>query len=137
MSKPIAALLVIKFNIAATDKVGTIVFESDYSDSSEKLYNTILVQGEMPDENLKIEIWVKQKFLFLDKNDKYNSVKLKRFQNGRFWAKFKLKEPSQNPIKIAVINLGVKTNHTVIIYDIEVFQEDSLKPKLIKKNLRK
>jgi N-acetylmuramoyl-L-alanine amidase len=122
----------IKFNIAATDKVGTIVFESDYSDYSEKAYDTILVQGEMPDENLKIEILVKQKFLFFNKDDRYNSVKFKRFKNGRFWAKFKLKEPSHNPIKIAFMNLGVKTNHTVIIYDIEVFQEEVLKTETYK-----
>ena len=117
----------IKINLAANDKTGLIVFESDYSDAPTEPYDTILVQGEMPEPNLKIEIWVKGKFLFFNKNDKYNSVKFKRFPNGRFWAKFKIKEPSQNPIKIALINMGVKTTNTVIIYDMEVSGKKILK----------
>ncbi|MCK4936055.1 MAG: N-acetylmuramoyl-L-alanine amidase [Elusimicrobiales bacterium] len=117
----------IKINLTTNDKIGLIVFESDYSDAPTEPYDTILVQGEMPDANLKIEIWVKGKFLFFNKDDRYNSIKFKRFPNGRFWAKFKIKEPSQNPIKIALINMGVKTTNTVIIYDMEVFREKILK----------
>ncbi|MCK5582292.1 MAG: hypothetical protein KAI33_00800, partial [Elusimicrobiales bacterium] len=117
----------IKINLTTNDKIGLIVFESDYSDAPTEPYDTILVQGEMPDANLKIEIWVKGKFLFFNKDDRYNSIKFKRFPNGRFWAKFKIKEPSQNPIKITLINMGVKTANTVIIYDMEVFKEKILK----------
>ncbi len=117
----------IKINLTTNDKIGLIVFESDYSDAPTEPYDTILVQGEMPDANLKIEIWVKGKFLFFNKDDRYNSIKFKRFPNGRFWAKFKIKEPSQNPIKIALINMGVKTTNTVIIYDMEVSGKKILK----------
>lgn len=117
----------IKINLTPNDKIGVVLFESDYSDAPAKPYDTILVQGEMPDPNLKIEVWIKQKFLFFNNDDKYNSAKFKRFPNGRFWAKFKIKEPSQNPIKIVLINMGVKTENTVTIYDIEVFQEKDLK----------
>ena len=117
----------IKIHILPNNKIGSIVFESDYSDLPDNAYDTVLMQGEMPDPDLKIEIWIKQKRLFLNREDKYSPVKLKRFPSGRFWAKFKIKEPSQNPIKIALINMGVKTAHTVIIYDMEVFQEKTLK----------
>ncbi len=117
----------IKINLAPNDKIGLILFQSDYSDAPAEPYDTVLIQGEMPDPNLKIEIWVKEKFLFFNKDDKYNSLKFKRFPNGRFWAKFKVKKLSQNPIKIVIVNMGVKTTNTFIIYDIEVFQEKAIK----------
>ncbi|MCG2724977.1 MAG: peptidoglycan recognition protein family protein [Elusimicrobia bacterium] len=120
----------IKVHLSANNEIGAIVFESDYSDSPDNAYDTILIQGEMPEPNLKIEIWVKQKFLFFNQNDKYDPIKLKRFPNGRFWAKFRIKEPSQNPIKLAFINMGIKTAHTVIIYNIEIFQEKTLKTEI-------
>lgn len=117
----------IKIHISPNDKFGAIIFESDYSDSPKENYDTVLMQGEMPDPGVKIEINVNQ--------NSYASVKFKRFPNGRFWAKFKIKEPSQNPIKIILINMRIKKAHTVIIYDIEIFKEKALKNEIYPEKL--
>lgn len=117
----------IKCKISASEKIGSVLFESDFSDSPAQKYNIVLIHGEMPDPNIKIELWVKQKFYLFSRYKKYESIILKRFDNGRFWAKFKLDSETQQVFKIAVINSGVRLDHILTIYEVETWTESSLK----------
>ncbi|MBI4656306.1 MAG: N-acetylmuramoyl-L-alanine amidase [Elusimicrobia bacterium] len=113
--------------ISASEKIGAIVFESELSNQPSKKYDVALIHGEMPDANLKLEIWVKQKFFLFSQYEKYEPVALRRFHSGRFWAKFKLKALTDQPLKIAAINSGVKFDHVFAVYEAEIFIESQLK----------
>jgi len=111
-----------KIKIPKDIPIGAVIFESDFSQKHDEEYDTILIQGEMPDPNIQIEVRVKKKTFIFETTKTYTAFVFKRFSNGRFWAKFKV-DPTRNEFKFSVINRGVKSQHVLIIYEVEVFKE--------------
>ena len=120
----------ITVNFTSDDKAGTQIFESKLSEPPSYDYDTVLVQGEMPDPAFLIEILIQSKTqsaVF----DKFRQLVLKRFPNGRFWAKYRSAQPIRQPVKLSVTNLGSKSSGQLIIYGIELAKEALLKEETV------
>lgn len=111
-----------KIRIPADSEKDEVIFESDFSNIFENEYDTVLIQGEMPDPNVIVEIWVKKKTFIFNTIKKYTSAKSRIYPNGRFWIKFKV-DPTKSEFKIAVINNGVEKDCELIIYEVEAFMD--------------
>ena len=109
----------ISAEVSASEKVGAVVLDTGFSQASPFAVDSVLVQGEMPEEGLELQLLVEDKFLFFDTSDKFSPAKVKIFPNGRFWARFSLPEATRSPLRLKAINKGVKASHTLIIYEVE------------------
>ncbi|MCX5786142.1 MAG: peptidoglycan recognition family protein [Elusimicrobia bacterium] len=116
----------ITINFSANDKTGTPIFESKLSEPPSCDYDTVLVQGEMPDPDLLLEISIQSKTQPAG-FDKFRQLVLRRFPNGRFWAKYQAGQLTRQPVKLSVTNLGSKSSGTLIIYSVELAKEALLK----------
>ncbi len=108
-------------------EIGTVIFETALSDAPSTDYDAVLLDGEMPDQNVKLALLVKNNGIPLTEYTKYEPVRFKRFSNGRFWAKFKLSGLTRQPFKLSIIDMGVKTTHIFTIYNIETSRNVWLK----------
>jgi len=107
----------IEARIAPGGEPGSRLFETPLSEPLSADYDTVLIDGLMPDPDVQIQIRVKYgaNFKVLTQSES------KRFPNGRFWAKFQLGGPTREPLKIAVTSGGAASASTLTIYSAEVF----------------
>ncbi|MBU2575178.1 MAG: N-acetylmuramoyl-L-alanine amidase, partial [Elusimicrobia bacterium] len=115
----------LEITLSPGENTGDVIYESALSEPRRASYDTVLMQGEMPDPGIKLEIWIKSKSLF-KAYDKYRQNAFKRFPNGRFWARFAVAATEQ-PLKLVITADGVKAGHTFTIYELEALSEASLK----------
>ena len=54
----------ITFTVNAAPKTGAVAYETRYSEEMEKDYDTVLLQGLMPDPKLRLEVLAKGKSFF-------------------------------------------------------------------------
>lgn len=109
----------ISAEVSASEKIGAVVMDTGFSQPSPVAVDSVLVQGEMPEVGLELQLLVEDKFLFFSTSDKFSPAKVKRFPDGRFWARFTLPEATRSPLRLKAINRGVKAAHTVVIYEVE------------------
>jgi len=116
----------INIDFSAENTIGARIFESGLSETPPYSYDTVLIQGEMPDPGLRIEILIRSKN---QPKDFYKSQELetRRFPNGRFWAKYSVGQQTRQPVKLSVINLGLKSSGKLIIYEVELLKAAQLK----------
>ena len=110
----------IKAKLPAAQKEGSVLFETPFSEHAAASYDTVLLQGEMPDPGASVELLVKSGS-FLAPPARYRSEKFRRFPSGRFWARYRVPLTRQ-PLKLSVVNLGVKSFSFLTIYETEMFQ---------------
>jgi len=103
--------------------VGAALYETPFSEPPLKDYNTVLIQGEMPDPNIQLQIRVKNDSAFKI----YDKAVIHRFPGGRFWAKYNLNSLTREALRITVLNAGVAASHTFTLYEAEVFRAPVLK----------
>lgn len=109
----------ISAQVSASEKVGAVVLDTGFSTPFRSPVDSVLVQGEMPEEGLELQLLVEGRFLFFHTSDKFAPARVKRFPDGRFWARFSLPEPTSSPVRLKAINKGVRTAHTIVIYEAE------------------
>ncbi|HAH30759.1 MAG TPA: hypothetical protein DCL44_00415 [Elusimicrobia bacterium] len=112
--------MAVKFSV--DDKTGAQIFESALSEPPQFEYDTVLVQGEMPDHALLIVISIVSKTR-PDGVDKFRQLTVRRFPSGRFWAKYQTDQPTSQPVKLSVVNMGSKSSGELIIYGVELSKE--------------
>ncbi|MBI4803521.1 MAG: N-acetylmuramoyl-L-alanine amidase [Elusimicrobia bacterium] len=115
----------LKITLSPGEKPGGVIYESALSEPMRFGYDTVLMQGEMPDPGIKLEIWVKSRSIFKD-YDRYRENVFKRFPNGRFWARFAVAATKQ-PLKLVIRSDGTKAVHIFTVYEFEAISEASLK----------
>jgi len=98
-------------------QVGAVLYETPFSGSLLKDYDTVLIQGEMPDPNVQLQVRIKNGSAV----KVYDKSAIHRFPGGRFWAKYSIGRLTHEQLKIAVINAGVTNSHTFTIYEAEAF----------------
>jgi hypothetical protein len=97
---------------------GRVVFDTGDSDAPAAPYDAVLLHGIMPEEGLRLELalpalaglwrsWV--------------PVEVKRFPSGRFWARCRFDSVSRRPLRLRVVDAGVKSAHLFELYDAELF----------------
>lgn len=116
----------IEIKLPAGQKEGAVLYESAYSLAPARDYDTVLLQGNMPDPAVRIDIEVKSKAFFLP-DAAYRQTGFRRFPNGRFWARYKTGSAGRQPLRLAVVNLGIKTGSALTIYDTELAKEASMR----------
>jgi hypothetical protein len=109
----------ISAEVSASEKIGATVLDTGFSGQPAAAYDSVLVQGEMPEDGLELQLLVEDKFLFFNTADKFSPARVKRFPNGRFWARFDMAGTTRSPLRLKAINRGVKTAHKLVIYEAE------------------
>lgn len=109
----------LEMSLPVSDKDGDLLFETGYSQAPEADYDTVLLQGVMPDPGVTIELAVKARSFFLpDARRSYET--LRRFPDGRFWARFSVPATRQ-PLKLRVLASGSKLPSSLTIYESDLF----------------
>ena len=98
-----------------------VVFDSGFSDLPDGEWDTLVIQGEMPDPSVRFAatrpggavVWIE--------------LQVKRFPNGRFWAKGRFQKGA-GPLRLRALDNGVKTDHEVTVYGAEVFEDAPAAP---------
>lgn len=91
-----------------------VVFDSGPSDAPRGAWDTVLIQGEMPDPAVRFEAarlgagWI--------------DLKVKRFPNGRFWAKARVPR-GIGALRLRATSDGSAVAHEVVLYGAEVFND--------------
>ncbi len=109
----------IELQLPMPDKDGGVLFETSYSETPEVTYDTVLIQGQMPDPGVKVELAVKGR-TFLNAPIRYSYDAFRRFPDGRFWARYTL-PASRQPLKLSILASGSKAPSSLAIYESELF----------------
>ncbi|MCX5797717.1 MAG: N-acetylmuramoyl-L-alanine amidase [Elusimicrobia bacterium] len=97
---------------------GRVLFDTGDSDAPAFPYDTVLLQGIMPDGGLRLEVALPS---LAGLWHTWTPVEVKRFPTGRFWARCRFAGPSRRPLRLRVVDAGVKTAHLFELYDAELF----------------
>lgn len=98
---------------------GKVCLETDYSEVPEKEYDTVLIQGLMPDGSMEIDADGKGPH-FWSSTRRYVRDGFRRFSNGRFWARYRTAAPTRSRVRFSVTDNGLKGASTVLIYATEL-----------------
>jgi hypothetical protein len=109
----------LKITVSPETPVGAVIYETPLSRAPLADYDTVLVEGMMPDPRIKLQVRMKNGSVFKT----YERSVIHRFPNGRFWVKYKLGALTREPLKITVLNNGVGKKHILTIYGAEIFSE--------------
>ncbi len=108
----------IEVKLQAGAKEGDVFFRTPLSEVPAAAYDSVLIQGEMPDAGIRVD---------LETGDasapaaaSYRSEAFHRLPSGRFWARYRV-PLSRRPLRFAVINAGLKTGSALTIYETELF----------------
>ena len=116
----------VEIKLPAGQKEGAVLYGTPFSLAPAQDYDTLLLQGEMPDPAVRIDIEVKSKVFFLP-DPAYRQTGFRRFANGRFWARYKIGTAGRQPLRLVVVNLGLKTGSTLTIYEGELAKGTSMR----------
>ena len=109
----------IEVKLPAAQKAGAVLFETAFSEAPSGEYDTVLVQGLMPDPSVRLDFTPKAAAACVQ-------TVIHRFPNGRFWAKYRCPAGRQ-PVRLSVINLGVNRDATLSIYEAEQLKADAMR----------
>ncbi|OGR96787.1 MAG: hypothetical protein A2016_11300 [Elusimicrobia bacterium GWF2_62_30] len=115
-----------QITLQGSQKAGAVLFESRFSETPGATYDTVLLEGEMPDAAIRLDVVLRSGF-FLAADKRYQPETLRRFPNGRFWARYRLGPLTRQPLKLSVVNLGVEKDSTLTIYGTELLKADSMR----------
>lgn len=115
----------LRISLSPGEKTGDIIYQSPLSAAMRAGYDTVLMQGEMPDPGVKLEIWVKSRSLF-KAYDQYKEPAFKRFPDGRFWARFPV-SPTKQPLRLVIRSDGAKAGQLMTVYELETAGSAALK----------
>jgi len=93
-----------------------VVYDSGQSDVPAGEWDTLLIQGELPDPSVRFTatrsalplVWV--------------DLQVRRLPDGRFWAKGRLPKGA-GAVRLRAVDDGSKSDHEVMVYGAEVFAD--------------
>lgn len=102
-----------KFSVQASSGT-SVVFLSGVSDPAAVDWDTVLIQGELPDSAVRFQaahpgaptVWL--------------DLQVKRYPDGRFWARGRLPK-SRKSVALRALAAGVAKDHEVALFSVEVF----------------
>jgi hypothetical protein len=105
---------------------GQVTYEGRFSELPGKDYDEVLLQGLMPEPDMRLDLLGKGRSFFSAPVE-YRQTGFRRFPNGRFWARYKAPSLTRQPVKILVTDLGLKSNQSLVIYATELLTEGELR----------
>jgi hypothetical protein len=115
------AVYPIEVKLPAAQKAGAVLFETPFSEAPAADYDTVLVQGFMPDPAVRLDFTPRSSTLAA-----CVQTVIHRFPNGRFWAKYRCPAGRQ-PVRLSVVNLGVNRDATLTLYGAELLKAETMK----------
>lgn len=103
-----------RFAVSSGGPGPSVVYESAESDPIPDDWDTVLIQGESPDPGIAFQVSRP------GASAGWQTLTVKRFPGGRFWAKTRTPKGS-GPLKLRALDAGAKTAHDVDVYGVEVF----------------
>jgi len=104
----------VRFTVRAAGIQGPrTLFESAESDPMPDEWDTVLIQGVLPDPGVTLQV-------FKAGGSDWEPLTVKRFPGGRFWAKARTRR-APGSLRLRALDTGVRRSHSVDIYGIEVF----------------
>ena len=97
---------------------GRVLFDTGESDAPVLPYDTVLLQGIMPDGGLRLEVALPAMGGLWHK---WAPAEVKRFPSGRFWARYRFDGAGRRPLRLRIVDAGVKASHLFELYDAELF----------------
>jgi hypothetical protein len=117
----------ITFTVHAAAKTGAVAYETRYSAPLKMEYDTVLLQGLMPDPALRLEVLARPKSFF-HAPARYELDGFSRHPNGRFWARYRAPAPNRQPLRLSVVDLGLKKSGSdLTIYSTELLLRGDLR----------
>ncbi len=110
----------IVIKLPAAQKTGAVSFETAFSEAPSADYDTVLVQGLMPDPSVRLDFTPKSAA------GACAQTAIHRFLNGRFWARYRCPAGRQ-PVRLSVVNLGVNRDATLTLYEAELLKAGSMR----------
>jgi hypothetical protein len=93
-----------------------VLFDSGLSDPIPGDWDTILIQGVMPDPGVHFQA------LRPDVPTVWVELQVKRFPDGRFWAKARFQR-GFGRVRLRAVDAGVTTDHEMSVFAVEVFED--------------
>ncbi|NNN04489.1 MAG: N-acetylmuramoyl-L-alanine amidase [Elusimicrobia bacterium] len=91
-----------------------VVFDSGDSDPVSKPWNTVLIQGFLPDPSVSFEAER------VGAASGWRPLEVHRFPNGRFWARARAAQGT-GPLRLRALDAGASRDHVVDVYSVEAF----------------
>lgn len=98
----------------------SVVFESVDSDPVPDEWDTVLIQGVLPDPGIGLQV-------LKSGAQSWEPLTVHRFPGGRFWARARMPR-SPGFLRLRALNIGVRRNHVIELYGIEVFVDQPQVP---------
>lgn len=95
-----------------------VVFETTDSSIPSSPYDTVVLHGVMPDAHLALQV-------YSTPDAKWYPMETRRFDDGRFWAKFQFGYIGSAPVRLRAVDSGLAKNNTLEVYNVEVFLSTS------------
>ncbi|MEK7388119.1 MAG: peptidoglycan recognition family protein [Elusimicrobiota bacterium] len=107
------------FRVLAGEASSKPVYESGLSDPINEDWDTILIEGLLPEPSIQFYASIAAA------PSRWQKLALKRFTNGRFWAKTRMPS-SRDRVLLRAVGTGAGVDHDVVLYRVEVFKDASL-----------
>lgn len=99
-------------------EAGRLIFDTGDSDAPAVPYDAVLLHGIMPEEGLRLEVALPA---LAGLWHSWSPLEVRRFPSGRFWARHRFGSASRRPLRLRVVDAGVKAAHLFELYDAELF----------------
>jgi hypothetical protein len=112
-----------RFSVTAQGAGARVLFESGVSDPIPDAWDTVLIQGELPDPGVVFQVQRADAGLVVGTPSAWTDLELHRYGSGRFWGKARLPKAA-GPLSLRALDAGVLSDHTVEVYAVEVFVDE-------------
>jgi hypothetical protein len=117
MSVTFSAAKTAHFSVAARGPGPSVVYESGVSDPIPDAWDTVLIQGVLPDPAVAFQMSRPAD------SSGWQTLAVHRFADGRFWAKAAVAKAS-GPLRLRALDTGAAAGSEVDVYGVEVFASE-------------
>lgn len=107
-----------RFTVSSGGASPSVAYESPESDPIPDEWDTVLIQGESPDPGVAFQVSRPGV-----PSAGWQTLAVKRFPGGRFWAKIRTPKAA-GPLKLRAVDAGSAAPHYVDLYGVEVFVDE-------------
>ncbi|MFI5347889.1 MAG: N-acetylmuramoyl-L-alanine amidase [Elusimicrobiota bacterium] len=108
-----------RFTVTAQGTGTRVVYESGVSDPLPDAWDTVLIQGVLPDPAVAFQAARPS----LVAPEDWQPLEMHRFADGRFWARVRVPKAA-GPLELRALDAGALISHDVEIYGVEVFASE-------------
>ena len=105
-------------------RAASVIFETGESDAVSQPWDSVLIQGESPDQGVDFEF---SRRLASGAWGAWTPAQItRRTADGRFWARARLAKASPGSLRLRGLDAGVQAGHWLEIYTVEAFDSGAV-----------